>query len=135
MHRAARSLPALLRQAERETGKRPLIVEVRDARLCLTSINPFFERLLKESDMSRSRSKGKGKQRATEEEDDKGAGPTRLIVYTKGDLIDKGYHQAIKNALKKHAPSSGEEIFFIDTRNDGDVRKIYTWVNGALHNI
>ncbi len=137
MHRAARSLPSLLRQAQKETGKAPLIVEVRDARLCLTSINPFFEKLLARanselgSGAEGAGSKGRGREGASANKTQQQARARRLVVYTKADLIDKQLHEPIKRALLKHGDAQADDIIFIDTRVDGDVRRVLGWATRA----
>ena len=68
MYRAMRSLPALLARQPP-----PLVVEVRDARLPLSSINPAFEMLLRQ----RARAEGDEEWRQR-----------RLVVYAKRDLVD-----------------------------------------------
>ncbi|PWN46324.1 hypothetical protein IE81DRAFT_338765 [Ceraceosorus guamensis] len=143
MYRAMRSLPSLLNRSPP-----PLIIEVRDARLPLSSVNPAFERMLRGNSSAKSRqNKGKGKE--VESADAKGAqdeskrgivGPNhsleglamrrnwrqrRLVVYAKKDLIASELQEPIRQAFARH----GEEVLFVDTRVDGDVRMILSWVH------
>lgn len=76
-----------------------LIIETRDARMPLTSLNPAFERIL--------RSTG-------------GTGVTkRLIVYNKADLAQDCFQEPLRRALAKHGD---EEVIFTDSTSDADVR-------------
>lgn len=117
MHRAMRSLPSLLARSPP-----PLIIEVRDARLPLTTINPAFEEQLRQvyrREVSRTSPKA-----AT-------LPPThlwenrRLVVYTRRDLSDRRLEQPLVRAFDSHG---GQRIVFADTRVDADVRKVWQWV-------
>ncbi|KAI5478772.1 mitochondrial GTPase [Pseudohyphozyma bogoriensis] len=97
MSRALREMQLMIQKQQVD-----LIIECRDARLPLTSINPAFESIL--------HSAGKG------------AGITkRLIVYNKADLAQDCFHEPLKNALKKHGD---EEVLFTDSTSDAEVRKL-----------
>lgn len=79
MARSLRELPALLDEVD-------VVIEARDARLPLTSINPTFDALLERvwghagSGMDR---KGKGKE--------------KMVVYTKKDLAEERY-EAVRDS-------------------------------------
>ncbi|WRT63746.1 uncharacterized protein IL334_000669 [Kwoniella shivajii] len=96
MSRSLRELPSLLENID-------LVIEARDARLPLTSMNPTFETML-----NRAR-KGKGKERE------------KVVVYTKRDLAEKRYEEPLKKAFLEHA---GQRVMFADTRSDKDVKDI-----------
>ena len=121
MYRAMRSFPSLLSRSPP-----PLIIEARDARLPTSSINPAFEQLLKsmEKDQQRERKK-KG-----ETSPQSGVDPwrwthRRLIVYNKRDLIDARIVEPLTSAF---VDERGEQVMFIDSRKDKDVRKVLRWV-------
>ncbi|KAG8949997.1 Mitochondrial GTPase [Tulasnella sp. 424] len=75
-----RKLPALLAQTH-------VVLEVRDVRLPLTSINPTLESALQKWKKGREASGG--------------GVCERIVVYSKRDLIDGG-EEALRNALSKH---------------------------------
>ncbi|WWD22457.1 hypothetical protein CI109_106948 [Kwoniella shandongensis] len=95
MSRSLRELPSLLEDID-------LVIEARDARLPLTSINTAFDALL-------SKSRGKGKERE------------RVVVYTKRDLAEKRYEEPLKKAF---LAQTGQKVMFADTRIDRDVREV-----------
>lgn len=114
MHRAMRSLPSLLAR-----HPPPLVVEVRDARLPLTSINPHFEEVLQNAPSA-------GQRVALENgELVDGWVARRLIVYTKRDLVDSGTVGPVRRALEEH--THGQRVMFVDTRRPSDVRRVYNW--------
>ncbi|KAK0522909.1 Mitochondrial GTPase 1 [Tilletia horrida] len=136
MQRALRSLPTLL---ARTTPVLPLVIEVRDARLPLTSINPAFERMLRqvygmattirpalegtakaEDDET---GKGKGKDKAVQRTPKTEWEQRRLVVYTKRDLTSARIEQPLTAAFEEH----GQRIMFVDTRSDRDVKRIHRW--------
>lgn len=102
----------------------PLVIEARDARLPLTSINPVFESLLKKAPTANdgldASSSGKGVDAMTWRS-------RRLIVYLKRDLISPALEGPILEALREHDPHT--HVLFVDTRSDGDIRKVLAWVN------
>ncbi|KAE8265866.1 hypothetical protein A4X09_0g6486 [Tilletia walkeri] len=118
MQRALRSLPTLLARA---TPSLPLVIEVRDARLPLTSINPAFERMLRQvyGMTAGGGSKGKGVDRQPASEWEQ----RRLVVYTKRDLISDRIEGPLTEAFLEH----GQRVMFVDTRSDRDVRRIHKW--------
>ncbi|CAD6907349.1 unnamed protein product [Tilletia laevis] len=118
MQRALRSLPTLLARA---TPSLPLVIEVRDARLPLTSINPAFERMLRQvyGMTLGGGSKGKGVERQPGSEWEQ----RRLVVYTKRDLISPRIEAPLTEAFLEH----GQRVMFVDTRNDRDVKRIHKW--------
>lgn len=111
MHRALRSLPALLAR-----HPPPLVIEARDARLPLSSINPAFEKIMRDTF---GETPGYEWQKR------------RLVVYTKRDLIDRRLEEPLKEAFAEETPRGAEqdEILFVDTRADGDVRQVLKWVH------
>lgn len=113
MHRALQCLPALLARSPP-----PLVIEARDSRLPITSINPAFERLFRqtfESDIE-----AKQGQRSDWER-------RRLVVYTKRDLIDRQIEEPMKHAFQKYG--EGQKVIFVDTTKDTDVRQVLRWIN------
>ncbi|WVQ62581.1 uncharacterized protein L199_000723 [Kwoniella botswanensis] len=96
MSRSLRELPTLLENID-------LVIEARDSRLPLTSINSTFDQML-----SRAK-KGKGKEKE------------KLVVYTKRDLAERRYEEPLKKAFLQHA---GQKVMFADTRSDQDVREV-----------
>lgn len=111
MYRAMRSLPALLAR-----HPPPLIIEVRDSRLPITSINPAFE-----EELRRTFSYSAGSSMANDWES------RRLVVYTKRDLIDRRIEEPLRAAFEDHG--KGQQVIFVDTRVDGDVRRVLGWVH------
>lgn len=88
MHRAIQSMPTLLLR-----HPPPLVIEARDSRLPITSINPAFDKLLKHSNGLKSDALGKGKGKTKMDEKDRDDiswnwEKRRLVVYTKKDLVD-----------------------------------------------
>ncbi|PWN30874.1 hypothetical protein BDZ90DRAFT_229864 [Jaminaea rosea] len=119
MYRAMRSLPALLAR-----NPPPLIIEARDARLPITSINPAFERVMEETFGSSSPDKGKARQVDTEANTWESR---RLVVYTHRDLVDPSIEKPLVRAFQEHG--RGQQVMFVDTRSDGDVRRVIRWIN------
>ncbi|KDN44510.1 hypothetical protein K437DRAFT_257029 [Tilletiaria anomala UBC 951] len=140
MARAARSLPALLRQVRAQTGSLPIVVEVRDARLPLSSINGFFETLLRGASRQSKQTRRKVGREA-------GPGPVgaRLVVYTKADLVDKRIQRAISNAFAKPSSAAADandphnpkscDMLFVDTRNDRDIKKLLALVHAKARHL
>ncbi|KAK8845504.1 hypothetical protein IAR55_006217 [Kwoniella newhampshirensis] len=95
MSRSLRELPSLLEDID-------LVIEARDARLPLTSINTAFDSLLRKS-------RGKGKERE------------RVVVYTKRDLAETRFEEPLKKAF---LAQTGQRVMFADTRIDRDVREV-----------
>ena len=104
-----------LRVMDERIARCDLLIEVRDARLPLTSINPAFSRFSGESVGQRA---------------------ARLVVYCKRDLGDRRFEevsliypvqycsdmsQPIKQAFEGHLDHS---VAFVDTRKDGDVKQV-----------
>lgn len=123
MYRAMRSLPALLARSPP-----PLIVEVRDARLPLSSINPAFEDLL----VSMEKTASAGSMTAGQRSLDHAAEwrRRRLIVYTKRDLIDERLCEPLRKALEESG--QGKDVMFIDSRNDRQIRRLLGWIKGEF---
>jgi len=88
-----------------------IVLEARDARLPLTSVNPAFETALQ-------------RYWATADLE----GKERIIVYTKRDLADRRYEEPLKAAFEKHA---GQKLLFADTNKPSDVKKILAAVTAA----
>ncbi|TNY20073.1 P-loop containing nucleoside triphosphate hydrolase protein [Rhodotorula diobovata] len=108
MHRAMREITHLV-----QSHSLDLIIETRDARLPLTSINPAFERLLAEQ-AGRSFGAGPGGSGGT-------AKTKRLIVYNKADLAQDCFQEPLRRAMAKH---SDDEVLFTDSRSDAEVRRL-----------
>ncbi|OAV99021.1 hypothetical protein PTTG_02435 [Puccinia triticina 1-1 BBBD Race 1] len=85
-----------------------VVIETRDARLPLTSINPVFEEILK------------GPPAKNQSASSSSCSPVRLIVYNKKDLADPRLEKPLKDAFKNH----GQTVFFTNSRIDEDVRQI-----------
>ncbi|GAA5998029.1 putative GTPase MTG1 [Rhodotorula paludigena] len=104
MHRAMREITQLV-----QSHSLDLIIETRDARLPLSSINPAFERLLAEQ---AGRGFGsRGGQAKTK----------RLVVYNKADLAQDCFQEPLRRALAKH---SDDEVLFTDSRSDAEVKRL-----------
>ncbi|GAA5979766.1 hypothetical protein JCM10908_003036 [Rhodotorula pacifica] len=107
MRRAMREITELV-----QSHKLDLIIETRDARLPLTSINPAFERLLAEQ-AGRGIGAGAGA---------KGTGTTkRLIVYNKADLAQDCFQIPLQRALAQH---DEDQVLFTDSRSDQEVKRV-----------
>ncbi|KAG8904104.1 Mitochondrial GTPase [Tulasnella sp. 403] len=85
-----------------------VVLEVRDIRLPLTSINPTLEAALAQW------KKGEGKASSPIRE--------RIVVYTKKDLVDGG-EQALKRALSKHFD---HRTHFNSKAEPGDLRNLHS---------
>ncbi|WVQ93757.1 hypothetical protein IAU59_000834 [Kwoniella sp. CBS 9459] len=121
MSRSLRELPTLLEDID-------LVIEARDSRLPLTSINSTFDDMM---NRVKSRKGGGGGGGGT----GKGKGKERekLVVYTKRDLAETRYEEPLKKAFLEHA---GQRIMFADTRSDKDVREVLNHAVGiARENI
>lgn len=120
MARAIRSMPYLLARYPP-----PLVIEARDARLPLTSINPVFEQLLRRAPT------------ANEGLDTEVGASTwrtrRLIVYLKRDLIHPSVEASITEALRQQDPL--QHVIFVDSRVDADVKKVLHWVERQARRI
>lgn len=115
MARAIRSMPYLLARYPP-----PLVIEARDARLPLTSINPVFERLLRKAPTANDHLNTPSPLTSTWRS-------RRLIVYLKRDLISPTAEAAILSSMKQVEPH--QSILFIDTRSDSDIKKVLSWVH------
>ncbi|KAH9447492.1 hypothetical protein Pst134EB_021509 [Puccinia striiformis f. sp. tritici] len=91
-----------------------VVIETRDARLPLTSINPVFEEIL-HSQLSNKTSTSNSTSTSTSTSE-----PIRLIVYNKKDLADQDLEKPLRDAFQKH----GQTVFFTNSRIDEDVRQI-----------
>ncbi|KDE02204.1 hypothetical protein MVLG_07227 [Microbotryum lychnidis-dioicae p1A1 Lamole] len=78
-----------------------LVIEARDARMPLTSINPAFEHLLNIPGAS--------------------AFAKRLIVYNKADLAQPEFHEPIIKALSEQ---TGHTVLFTDSRSDASIKHL-----------
>ncbi|KZT53440.1 P-loop containing nucleoside triphosphate hydrolase protein [Calocera cornea HHB12733] len=81
-----------------------IVLEARDARLPLTSVNPAFENALK-TYWSNAHLEGK----------------ERIVVYTKRDLAERKYEEPLKRAFKQHA---GQTLMFVDANKPGDIKRV-----------
>ncbi|KAL4400460.1 Mitochondrial GTPase 1 [Malassezia pachydermatis] len=115
MHRAMRSIPSLLARAPP-----PLVIEVRDARVPFTSINPNFEKVLQNAPSAAERV------RVGRDTIVPGWAARRLVVYTKRDHIDHKMEKPIRLALAEH--THDKDVMFVDTRKRADVKNVYQWV-------
>ncbi|WFD44285.1 Mitochondrial GTPase 1 [Malassezia psittaci] len=113
MHRAMRSFPVLLNRSPP-----PLVLEVRDARLPLTSINFEFENVVKNVPNAHEKIRVSPKERLPSWR------ARRLVVYTKRDLIEDAIEKPLIEAFAVH----DQDIMFTDTRRKSDVQRIYDWV-------
>ncbi|KAI9483057.1 MAG: P-loop containing nucleoside triphosphate hydrolase protein [Benjaminiella poitrasii] len=84
-----------------------LVIEVRDARIPLSSVNPNFEKVV-------------GKR-------------PRLIVYNKSDLSDPSSKQPLLKAFSKHAPST--PVVFTNCQKDLNIREILKHAAQLAHPI
>ncbi|SPO20488.1 uncharacterized protein UTRI_00885_B [Ustilago trichophora] len=131
MARAIRSMPYLLARYPP-----PLVIEARDARLPLTSINPVFEKLLKKAPTAND---GLDELSPTSAPSHSGGADAstwrsrRLIVYLKRDLIDPSLESSILTAMRERDPY--QHILFVDTRVDADVKKVLHWVQRQARKI
>ncbi|KAN0060344.1 Mitochondrial GTPase 1 [Thecaphora frezii] len=123
MARAVRSMPYLLSR-----HPPPLVIEARDSRLPITSINPIFEALLRKAPAADA---GYSSDAAASE--GHGWNSRRLVVYTKRDLIDPRLEEPIKRAFRLHG--DGQEVLFVDTRKDKDVKKVLEWVQARARRL
>nr|ASF90183.1 hypothetical protein SPAR06837 [Bartheletia paradoxa] len=109
-----------------------VVIEARDSRLPLSSINPAFEDMLQHgwSSTPSSSAPVRGRGRVARGYSMRGRGGIssgggttreRIIVYTKRDIAEQKYEKPLTAAFQKHA---GQKVVFIDTRVDRDVRKI-----------
>lgn len=89
MARSLRELPALLDEVD-------LVLEARDSRLPLTSVNPAFDAVLERA-WGHS---GSGPDR-------KGKGKEKIVVYTKRDLAEERY-EAVRAVVPPLGPWAGE---------------------------
>lgn len=97
MARSLRDLPALLKDID-------LVIEARDARLPITSINPVFDEAL-----------GKAWPGYGEYSGGKGKGKEKLVVYTKRDLAEARFESV--SAAKGRADRSLCNELFSSTVN------------------
>lgn len=128
MYRAMRSLPVLLSRQPP-----PLIIETRDARLPISSVNPAFEEIFHSMKGIANRKKGNEKD-ISEQDSEIDARRSivdlsewrrrRLIVYNKADLIDTRLHAPIRSAFEKH---EGHDVMLIDSRKDSDIKRVMRW--------
>lgn len=142
MARAIRSMPYLLARYPP-----PLVIEARDARLPLTSINPVFENILRKAptandgldgfhpagDSKPSDSSGRELALRSAAADISTWRSRRLIVYLKRDLIDPKLEAPILEAMAAKDPY--QSILFVDTRENADVKKVIQWVQRQARKI
>lgn len=115
MHRAMRSIPSMLARTPP-----PLVVEVRDARVPFTSINPNFEATLRNAPSAQQRV------RVAPHTYLPGWAARRLVVYTKRDQLDAKLEGPILRALAQH--TNDQSVMFVDTRKKSDMQRVYDWV-------
>ncbi|GAA6006221.1 hypothetical protein JCM10207_000566 [Rhodosporidiobolus poonsookiae] len=108
MHRALRDITHLT-----QSHSLDLIIETRDARLPLTSVNPAFEQLIRQQS---GHGQGIGARAGG------GIGSTkRLIVYNKADLAQDCFREPLQKAL---AEQGEENVLFTDSRSDAEVKRL-----------
>ncbi|GAA5973362.1 hypothetical protein JCM11641_003092 [Rhodosporidiobolus odoratus] len=108
MQRALREITELT-----QSHSLDLIIETRDARLPLSSINPAFEGLLRQQ---AGHGAGIGARVGG------GIGRTkRMIVYNKADLAQDCFREPLQRALAQHGD---EDVLFTDSRSDAEVRRL-----------
>lgn len=115
MHRAMRSIPSMLARTPP-----PLVVEVRDARVPFTSINPNFEAALRNAPAAQQRVRVAPRTYLP------GWSARRLVVYTKRDQVDTKLEGPILRALAQH--THDQSVMFVDTRKKSDMQRVYDWV-------
>ncbi|OXB38308.1 hypothetical protein LQV05_006553 [Cryptococcus neoformans] len=98
MARSLRELPPLLENIN-------LVIEARDARLPLTSINPIFDGVLRRW---KARAKVEGERE-------------RIVVYTKRDLAEARFEGPLTRAFMQNG---SQKIMFADTRKNPDISHI-----------
>ncbi|WFD24719.1 Mitochondrial GTPase 1 [Malassezia equina] len=98
----------------------PLVVEVRDARVPFTSINPNFETALRNAPAAQQRVRVAPRTYLP------GWCARRLVVYTKRDQLDSKLEGPILRALAEH--THDQSVMFVDTRKKSDMQRVYDWV-------
>lgn len=94
-----------------------IVIELRDARLPITSINVMFERLMET---------GWAKSHQESDRAVKSSRPPlckRLVVYNKRDLADPRFEQPIVQSVAQTGPDYPDAIF-MDARNVSDIKKL-----------
>ncbi|KAK4052144.1 Mitochondrial GTPase 1 [Microbotryomycetes sp. JL201] len=109
MTRAMREMQQLV-----QAQKVDLIIETRDARLPLTSINPAFERMV-----NFARPPEHAAETRALSGSDFAPFAKRLIVYNKSDLAQTCFEKPLAKAL---ADNGHNHVMFIDSRTDAQVR-------------
>lgn len=94
-----------------------VVVEIRDARLPLTSINPIFQGLFQVAPAN-------GTCNPTSLEPNN---PIHLVVYNKRDLADQHLEKPLKDAFLK----LGQAVFFTNSRIDQDAEQILRQSKGT----
>ncbi|GAA94543.1 uncharacterized protein L969DRAFT_100567 [Mixia osmundae IAM 14324] len=111
-----------IRKMEATMASLDLVVEARDARLPITSVNTIFDSLVAGHSRSGTPRPTKGKRKSLPRRPAKPVAPVeRLIVYTKADLADRMYENPLRRAVRLQ---TGREPLFADTRSDKDVKRI-----------
>lgn len=105
MARSLRELPPLLENIN-------LVIEARDARLPLTSINPIFDGVLRRW---KARAKVEGERE-------------RIVVYTKRALAEARFEGPLTRAFMQNA---NQKIMFADTRKNPDISHILRYAVGG----
>jgi len=100
-----------IREMKQRMNDVDVVIETRDARLPLTSINPVFEEILKGPSNKNNKNPVPSPSFNS---------PVRLVVYNKKDLADHRLEKPLKDAFKKH----GQTVFFTNSRIDEDVKHI-----------
>lgn len=127
MARSLRELPPLLENIN-------LVIEARDARLPLTSINPIFDGVLRRW---KARAKVEGERE-------------RIVVYTKRDLAETRFegvsypsqtgttsftdilYSMLKPLTRAFVQNGSQKIMFADTRKNSDVSHILRYAVGEF---
>ncbi|KAM0787910.1 hypothetical protein ACM66B_006118 [Microbotryomycetes sp. NB124-2] len=103
MTRAMREMQQLV-----QSQKVDLIIETRDARLPLTSINPAFERMVNFAKPANA-------------SDEFSPFVKRLVVYNKSDLAQTCFQQPLAKALARQGHN---HVMFTDSRTDAQVKSL-----------
>jgi ribosome biogenesis GTPase A len=104
-----------------------LIIETRDARLPLSSINPAFEEMLETmEEKERKARKRRGASNSGGILDATAWRQRRLVIYNKADLIDSRLYAPLKESFQRRGQ---QEVMFIDSHKDADVRKVMHWIH------
>ncbi|EGG08505.1 uncharacterized protein MELLADRAFT_84686 [Melampsora larici-populina 98AG31] len=110
-----------IKEIQSKLNQIDLIIETRDARLPLSSINPKFEKLIQTHSNNRDQEREQEYDQGNDQRRTiKKSLPSRLIVYNKKDLADPRLEKPLKEAFAK----SGQRVLFTNTRLDQDIKSV-----------